>query len=208
MFFVAAPVAASVHEGAAPTASMDQLELVLPLRPSLPLTAESPVSSDSDVAAARKSSVLDSDKPSVGRVVATAAGRLAGDAALTLAKGFLTASAVVGGLLLAGSGALWMFDSAPLPAPVADIADAGRDLVIERAGTPAPIAMPSVVGTNLADAKQQLRDAGYRNIHATDAAGDKAVLWPKNWTVVGQDPPMATALQPGQRITLTVTHDQ
>ena len=30
---------------------------------------------------------------------------------------------------------------------------------------------PRSWGTNLADAKQQLREAGYRNIHATDAAG-------------------------------------
>lgn len=206
--FVDAAQVATVHEVAA-TSSVDQLDVILPLRPVLGSAAgETPPSSSEGGATPAPDTILSSGEPSAARVVATAAGRLVGDAALTLAKGFLTVSAVVGGLLLAGSGALWMFDSAPLPAPVADIADAGRDLVIERAGTPAPIAMPSVLGTNLADAKQQLREAGYRNIHATDAAGDKAVLWPRNWTVVGQDPPMGTVLQPGQRITLTVTHNQ
>jgi beta-lactam-binding protein with PASTA domain len=90
---------------------------------------------------------------------------------------------------------------------VADLADAGRDLVIERAEPPAPLAMPALAGFNLAAAKEQLRAAGYRDIHASDAKGERAVLWPRNWTVVGQDPASGVALVPGQRITLTVSHN-
>ncbi|MDH4147846.1 MAG: PASTA domain-containing protein [Acidimicrobiia bacterium] len=134
----------------------------------------------------------------------SAVARLIGAAMVFVAKAALTLAAVLGALLLAGTGALWMFPSSPVPAPVADLADAGRDLLAEKAPIVAPGAMADLTGVNLAVAKEDLREAGHRNIHSVDVRGERHVVWPRNWAVVAQEPAPGTPLVAGQAITLTV----
>ncbi len=60
---------------------------------------------------------------------------------------------------------------------------------VSACGSPAPIpTIPNVVGLQLDNAHNVLKDAGYEKFDDIDALGDRAPLWDANWAVVKQAP--------------------
>ena len=70
------------------------------------------------------------------------------------------------------------------------------------------ITVPDVVGKDHQLAQDTMQAAGLYNLVEEDATGqDRMLLWDRNWTVVGQDPPGGTTVSEDAVITLRSKKD-